>query len=93
MPAREATRPTSSRLTVAVTTRGGTHTFTTRDRLWVLGGDASESRPVTDVHAGDLVAFLGRVLSVRYIEKRSVPRHDKVAPRADSRTDVPSEAA
>jgi len=92
MPNRVATRPPSSSITVAVTTKAGTHTFTTRDRLWVMGSEASESRPVTEVHAGDLVAFLGRVLYVRCHEERAVRRRGKVAP-AVPQTDISSAAA
>src|SRR5437764_8512248 len=48
---------------VALTTKTGTHTFRSFDRLWVQG----EPRPVNTLHPGDLVAFLGRVLSVRLV--------------------------
>jgi hypothetical protein len=54
---------------IALTTKAGIHVFTRRDRLWVEG----KSRPVTDVCPGDLVAFLGRVLSVHRVSETALP--------------------
>jgi hypothetical protein len=84
-------KPVSS-VAVGLTTKAGTYSFTTRDRLWVQGDTGRESRPVTEVRPGDLVAFLGRVLSVRFVTEGSGLAGEKAAQEGDSQT-LPSIAA
>ncbi len=69
---------------VAVTTKAGTHIFAARDRLWISADvSASQPRAVTDVRAGDLVAFLGRVLAVQRVTRGSIPVAERPTPEAD----------
>ena len=58
----------SSTQRIEVMTHHGTHRFTDRDRLWVRGTTKSESRPAAELRAGDLVAFLGRLVAVRIVQ-------------------------
>ena len=77
---------------VALTTRAGTHTFTGRDRLWVQGPSTRESRPATEVRPGDLVAFLGRVLSARLMTEEG-PKDAQAAAQDERSADLGSVAA
>jgi hypothetical protein len=91
----EDTNATTANTTaaVALTTRAGTHIFTPRDRLWVLDGSDSISRPVVELRPGDLIAFLGRVKAVRLVANGTARNTETAAPQNDSAAHVPSIAA
>jgi hypothetical protein len=85
----EAVARTEAGAAVLLTTRGGTHTFMPYDRLWVSG----VSRPVTEWRPGDLVAFLGRVVAVRFAARGALPDATRPSQDADSHARLPSMAA
>ncbi len=78
---------TTNDAVITLATRGGTHTFAARDRLRVQDASTREWRAASEIRPGDLIAFLGRVLSVRVMTDEPVTNRGELvetegAPRA-----------